>query len=66
MSLDEASRQPASPQGSLLVRYPLTSFFVMPFAFSWLSQNRRMSLWTTRGCAPPLKRSSIWRWRGSW
>jgi membrane protease YdiL (CAAX protease family) len=36
MTIDEASRQPASPQGSLLVRYPLTSFFVMAFAFSWI------------------------------
>src|SRR5919206_234709 len=36
MTIDDASRQPASPQGSLLVRYPLTSFFVMAFAFSWI------------------------------
>src|SRR5919202_2399631 len=36
MTIDDASRQPTSPQGSLLVRYPLTSFFVMAFAFSWI------------------------------
>jgi uncharacterized protein len=36
MTIEEASRQPASPQGSLLVRYPLTSFFVMALAFSWI------------------------------
>ena len=36
MTIDDASRQPASPQGSLLVRYPLTSFFVLAFAFSWI------------------------------
>src|SRR4051794_1674132 len=36
MTIDDASRQPASPQGSLLVRYPLTSFFVMAFGFSWI------------------------------
>jgi transposase len=33
--------------------------WVVERTFCWLSQNRRMSLWTTRGCAPPLKRSSI-------
>src|ERR671932_142452 len=36
MTIDDASRQPTSAQGSLLVRYPLTSFFVMAFAFSWI------------------------------
>src|SRR5919202_1182920 len=36
MTIDDASRQAASAQGSLLVRYPLTSFFVMAFAFSWI------------------------------
>ncbi len=32
--------------------------WVVQYTFSWLSQNRRMRR-TTRGCAPPLKRSSI-------
>ena len=36
MTIDDASRQPTSSQGSLLVRYPLTSFFVMAYAFSWI------------------------------
>ncbi len=46
---------------------PRRSFEVLPRrwvverTFSWLSQNRRMSLGTTRGCAPPLKRSSTSR-----
>jgi putative transposase len=35
--------------------------WVVERTFSWLSQNRRMSLWTTSGCAPPPKRSSTWR-----
>src|ERR671932_75998 len=33
---DDATVQPTSPQGSLLVRYPLISFFGMAFAFSWI------------------------------
>ena len=36
MSGDNASVQPASPQGGLLARHPLISFFVMAFAFSWI------------------------------
>ena len=36
MTIDDASRQSDSSQGSLLVRYPLISFFVMAFAFSWI------------------------------
>jgi membrane protease YdiL (CAAX protease family) len=36
MTVEDASVQPASPRGSLLARYPLTSFFVMAFAFSWI------------------------------
>ena len=31
--------------------------WVVERTFSWLGQNRRMSLWTTRGCAPARKRS---------
>ena len=37
MSGDNASVQPASPQGGLLARHPLISFFVMAFAFSWIA-----------------------------
>ena len=36
MNVDDASVQPASAQGGLLAGHPLTSFFVMAFAFSWL------------------------------
>jgi membrane protease YdiL (CAAX protease family) len=36
MTVEDASVRPASPPGSLLARYPLTSFFVMAFAFSWI------------------------------
>ena len=36
MTVEDASVRPASPRGSLLARYPLTSFFVMAFAFSWI------------------------------
>ena len=32
--------------------------WVVERTFSWLDQNRRMSLGTTRGCAPAQKRSS--------
>jgi putative transposase len=32
--------------------------WVVERTFSWLGQNRRMSLWITRGCAPARKRSS--------
>jgi hypothetical protein len=32
--------------------------WVVERTFSWLSQNRRMSLWTTRGFAPARSRSS--------
>ena len=35
--------------------------WVVERTFSWLSQNRRMSLWTTRGCVRVLKRSSTWQ-----
>ncbi len=35
--------------------------WVVERTFSWLSQNRRMSKRTTRGFAPQLKRSSMWR-----
>jgi len=35
--------------------------WVVERTFSWLAQNRRMSLWTTRGFAPPQKRSSTWQ-----
>jgi transposase len=38
--------------------------WVVERTFSWLSQNRRMSLWTTRGCAPALRRSSTLPWFG--
>src|SRR5919206_2085976 len=37
MSGDNASVQPASPQGGLLARHPLISFFVLAFAFSWIA-----------------------------
>jgi membrane protease YdiL (CAAX protease family) len=33
---DDATVQPTSPQGGLLARHPLISFFGMAFAFSWL------------------------------
>jgi putative transposase len=32
--------------------------WVVERTFAWLTQNRRMSLWTTKGFAPPLKPSS--------
>jgi len=35
--------------------------WVVERTFSWLSQNRRMSLWTTRGFVLARKRSSMWR-----
>jgi transposase len=34
--------------------------WVVEWTFSWFSQNRRTST-ATGGCAPPLKRSSMWR-----
>ena len=34
---------------------------VVERTFSWLGQNRRMSLWTTRGCGPARRRSSTRR-----
>jgi len=37
MTTADAPEQPASPQRCLLARYPLTSFFVMAFAFSWIA-----------------------------
>ncbi len=37
MSVDSASVQSASPQRGLLARYPLISFFVMAYAFSWIA-----------------------------
>lgn len=37
MTSADTPEQPASPLGSLLARYPLTSFFVMAFAFSWIA-----------------------------
>ena len=36
MSAEEASLQPASPQGSLLARHPLVFYFLIAFSFSWL------------------------------
>jgi transposase len=35
--------------------------WVVERTFSWLGQNRRMSLWTTRGCLRREKPSSTWR-----
>jgi putative transposase len=35
--------------------------WVVERTFSWLDQNRRMSLGTTSGCVQPVKRSSTWR-----
>src|SRR3954468_11238494 len=37
IAVDDASVGSASPQGGLLARHPLISFFVMAFAFSWLA-----------------------------
>src|SRR5829696_503546 len=37
MTVNGDSARPASAQGSLLTRHPLTSFFVMAFAFSWIA-----------------------------
>jgi uncharacterized protein len=37
MTTADAPERPASPRGNLLARYPLTSFFVMAFAFSWIA-----------------------------
>ena len=36
MSVGNTSARTAPPQSSLLARHPLTSFFVMAFAFSWI------------------------------
>src|SRR3954468_15911077 len=36
IAVDDASVGSASPQGGLLARHPLVSFFVMAFAFSWI------------------------------
>ena len=33
--------------------------WVVERTFAWRSQNRRMSLWTTRGCVRVLKRPSM-------
>ena len=35
--------------------------WVVERTFSWLDQNRRMSLWTTRSCRRLARRSSMWR-----
>jgi putative transposase len=35
--------------------------WIVERTFSWLGQNRRMSLWTTRGCRRAQKLSSTWR-----
>jgi hypothetical protein len=35
--------------------------WIVERTFSWLSQNRRMSLGTTRGCRRVEKPSSTWR-----
>jgi transposase len=35
--------------------------WIVERTFSWLGQNRRMSLGTTRGCLRAEKRSSTWR-----
>ena len=37
--------------------------WVVERTFAWISHNRRMSLWTTRGCVQPEKPSSTRRWR---
>jgi len=37
MTSADAPERPASPRARLLARYPLTSFFVMAFAFSWIA-----------------------------
>jgi membrane protease YdiL (CAAX protease family) len=36
MTTANAPERPATPQGGLLARYPLISFFVMAYAFSWI------------------------------
>ena len=36
MSSPDAASRPASPKGGLLVRYPLTSFFLLTYALTWL------------------------------
>jgi transposase len=35
--------------------------WVVERTFSWIEHNRRMSLWTTRGCLRLAKRSLTWR-----
>src|SRR5215212_3274929 len=37
MTTANASERPTSPQGGLLARHPLISFFVMAYAFSWIA-----------------------------
>ncbi len=37
MTTANASERPGAPRGDLLARHPLTSFFVMAFAFSWIA-----------------------------
>jgi uncharacterized protein len=37
MSVDNASIRSASPYKGLLARHPLSFFFVMAFAFSWIA-----------------------------
>src|SRR5215212_201981 len=37
MTVDDTPAPPASPQGGLLARHPLTFFFLMAFAFSWIA-----------------------------
>jgi putative transposase len=38
----------------------LSRRWVVERTFAWLCHNRRMSLWITRGCVPPVKRSFTW------
>ena len=37
MSVANAPEHPATPQGSLLARHPLISFFLLAYAFTWLA-----------------------------
>jgi hypothetical protein len=37
VSVANAPEHPATPQGSLLARHPLTSFFLLAYAFTWLA-----------------------------
>ena len=36
-TVDNAAQRPGTPREGLLARYPLISFFVMAFAFSWIA-----------------------------